>query len=117
MMMLPIDSLYSRNPLALPPDTSLQDTAQAMSERRVSSVLIMVDDRLDGIVTDRDLRTRALARAWRRTPDRPHHDLQPAADRRQRHPVRRHPADDQSGVHHLPVVQAARWWGSSPRRI
>jgi len=109
MMMLPIDSLYSRNPLALPPDTSLQDTAQAMSERRVSSVLIMVEDRLEGIVTDRDLRTRALARGL--APDTP------IATIMTRNPLQ---IDDsatlfdailqmtQSGVHHLPVVQGSK---------
>ncbi len=106
MMMLPIDSLYSRNPLALPPTTTLQQTAQAMSERRVSSALIMVDETLQGIVTDRDLRTRALARGL--PPNTPiAHIMTP-------HPLQiEHSATlfdailqmTQKGVHHLPVVQ------------
>ena len=106
MMMLPIESLISRNPLRLPPDASVQQAAQAMSERRVSSVLIMVEDRLEGIVTDRDLRSRALAKGL--APDTP------IANIMTRHPL--HITESaslfdailhmtQSGVHHLPVLQ------------
>ncbi len=63
MMMLPIHSLISRNPLTQTLNDTLQQTAQAMAERRVSSALIIDDDHeLLGIITDRDLRTRALAK-------------------------------------------------------
>ena len=62
MMMLPIESLVSRNPLTLGPNASLQEAALAMTGRRVSSVLVMEGDKLCGIVTDRDLRSRALAK-------------------------------------------------------
>lgn len=62
MMLMPIDKLVSRNPLTLSTDKNLQQTAEAMAKRRVSSVLIVNDkDELQGIVTDRDLRNRALA--------------------------------------------------------
>ena len=61
MMMLPIAGLISRDPLTLSAAATLQQAAQAMSERRVSSVLVMQGNQLEGIVTDRDLRSRALA--------------------------------------------------------
>ena len=62
MMMLPIESLVSRSPLTLGPNASLQEAALAMTGRRVSSVLVMEGDTLCGIVTDRDLRSRAMAK-------------------------------------------------------
>ncbi|MAR89616.1 MAG: nucleotidyltransferase [Pseudomonadales bacterium] len=62
MMMLPIEGLISRNPLALSPEVNVQQAAGAMSDRRVSSVLITEAGKLLGIVTDRDLRSRAMAR-------------------------------------------------------
>ncbi|GMG87998.1 putative nucleotidyltransferase substrate binding domain-containing protein [Biformimicrobium ophioploci] len=62
LMMQPIDAHVSREPLTLPPTTPIQEAAGAMSERRVSSVLVMDSGQLLGILTDRDLRSRALAR-------------------------------------------------------
>lgn len=40
---------------------SVQQAAQLMTEKRVSSLLVEQDERLTGILTDRDLRTRVLA--------------------------------------------------------
>lgn len=109
MMMLPIESLISRDPLALPPDTTLQDTARAMSERRVSSVLIMVGEALQGIVTDRDLRTRALANGLSADT--------PIATIMTQNPLQIDQGATlfdailqmtQKGVHHLPVIQNKR---------
>lgn len=42
---------------------SLQAVAHAMTQRRVSSALVLDDNRLQGIITDRDLRARALTAA------------------------------------------------------
>lgn len=50
-----------RAPVSCPGDTSIQRAAGIMREHRVSSLLLMADDRLEGIVTDRDIRNRAVA--------------------------------------------------------
>jgi CBS domain-containing protein len=60
-MMRQIKDLMAADVLSIPPDTTIQATAQLMSERRLSSVLIMEGDDLQGIVTDRDIRSRAVA--------------------------------------------------------
>ncbi|MDO8862553.1 DUF294 nucleotidyltransferase-like domain-containing protein [Haliea sp. E1-2-M8] len=49
--------------LTVTPGDSLQTVARAMTARRVSSALVLEGDRLQGIVTDRDLRTRCVAEA------------------------------------------------------
>lgn len=57
----PIRTLLKREPITLPPDTSIQDTAVVMRDRRVSSVLLVEQGLLFGLVTDRDLRNRVVA--------------------------------------------------------
>ena len=107
MMMLPISSLISRDPLAIHHNTSIQQTAQAMAQRRVSSVLIIGEDsELLGIVTDRDLRTRALAQGLAldtpisqiMTLDVEHIDINASLFDAILYMT-------QSGVHHLPVKE------------
>ncbi len=61
LLNLPLQSLIKRPPVVLPPGTSIQQTAQTMHRERVSSVLLMEQDKLFGLVTDRDLRNRAVA--------------------------------------------------------
>ncbi|MCK5791345.1 MAG: cyclic nucleotide-binding/CBS domain-containing protein [Ketobacter sp.] len=112
MMMLPIAGLISRDPLTLSAAATLQQAAQAMSERRVSSVLVMQGNQLEGIVTDRDLRSRALAQGL------PLHT--PIAQVMTRNP--KHIELDaslfdailqmtQQGIHHLPVLEGNRLAG------
>lgn len=60
-MMRPISDLMSTKLLCTDPTTSIQKTAALMSKNRFSSILIMKDDQLLGIVTDRDIRSRAVA--------------------------------------------------------
>jgi CBS domain-containing protein len=57
----PIRSLIKRAPITVPPDTSIQATAVLMRDRRVSSVLLVEQGLLFGLVTDRDLRNRVVA--------------------------------------------------------
>lgn len=45
------------------PERSVADAAKLMSEKRVSSLLVEQDEKLVGILTDRDLRNRVVARA------------------------------------------------------
>lgn len=62
-------ALIVREPVCVEPDTSIREAAQIMTRERVSSLLICQSDqdhpqnvgKLMGIVTDRDLRMRALA--------------------------------------------------------
>jgi len=60
-MMRRVKDLMSSNVLSVAPADSIQSTAQLMSEHRISSVLVMQDEQLKGIVTDRDIRSRAVA--------------------------------------------------------
>lgn len=65
----PLRTLIGREPVCAPPTQSIREAARQMSEARVSSLLIREDDRLVGILTDRDLRTRVLAEGV--SPDAP----------------------------------------------
>jgi len=56
-----ISELMHFGAVTLPPDTSIRDTAKKMSESSVSSMMITQDEKLVGVVTDRDLRNRVLA--------------------------------------------------------
>lgn len=48
-------------PVTAPPDSSLAEAAQLMERNDVGALLIVTDERLVGIVTDRDLALRGLA--------------------------------------------------------
>jgi CBS domain-containing protein len=60
-MTTPVRALIKRAPITLPPTASILQTAQTMRDHRVSSVLLIEQEHLFGVVTDRDLRNRALA--------------------------------------------------------
>lgn len=53
--------LLRRAPITTTADTTIREAVQLMARERVSSLLVVEGDRLVGIVTDRDLRTRVLA--------------------------------------------------------
>jgi CBS domain-containing protein len=57
----PVRTLLRREPVTVAPTTSIREAAVLMREQRVSSVLIVEQEHLFGIVTDRDLRNRAIA--------------------------------------------------------
>ena len=57
----PVRALLQRGPVQLPPDASIRTAAEHMRAQRVSSVLLVEDGVLTGLVTDRDLRSRVLA--------------------------------------------------------
>lgn len=100
-------ALIVRPPLFVGPGTPVAEAAEVMSRERVSSVLVSGEPM--GIVTDRDLRNRVLARR-----------LDPAAPVRtvMTHPVRTIPAGAtvfesmvvmlELRVHHLPVEEKGR---------
>ncbi|MHB1198288.1 MAG: putative nucleotidyltransferase substrate binding domain-containing protein [Polaromonas sp.] len=57
----PIRSLIKREPITLPPTTTIRAAAALMRELRVSSVLLVEQGHLFGLITDRDLRNRVVA--------------------------------------------------------
>ncbi|MCB5161779.1 putative nucleotidyltransferase substrate binding domain-containing protein [Marinomonas algarum] len=61
LMTCPVVSLLRRQPISTDQSSDIRTAAQIMTEHRVSSLLITENDELIGIVTDRDLRTRAVA--------------------------------------------------------
>ena len=61
LMTTPVRALVRREAITLPPSASIQETAQLMMIQRVSSVLLVEQGHLFGVVTDRDLRNRVVA--------------------------------------------------------
>ena len=56
-----VRELITRDPVTVPRTASIRQAAQTMAEQGVSCLLVTQDDRLAGILTDRDLRNRVLA--------------------------------------------------------
>lgn len=61
LLQLQVADLVTRVPVSAPPDLSLREAAALMTRERVSSLLVVADGSLRGIVTDRDLRSRCIA--------------------------------------------------------
>ena len=61
LLTTPIRTLVKRPPITQAPSASIQATAQLMRDARVSSVLLVENDQLLGLITDRDLRNRVVA--------------------------------------------------------
>ncbi|MGM0593781.1 MAG: putative nucleotidyltransferase substrate binding domain-containing protein [Pseudomonadota bacterium] len=61
LMQLEAGSLVRRAPIGIGPQQSIREAASVMSDKRVSSLLVMEGEKLLGIVTDRDLRQRVIA--------------------------------------------------------
>ena len=61
LMTASIRTLVKKEPITLPPSATIQQTAQLMKAKGVSSVLLVEQDHLFGVVTDRDLRNRVVA--------------------------------------------------------
>ena len=57
-----VRDVMSGDPVCLAPQTTLTEAAERMAERDIGDVLIVDDSGLCGIVTDRDIVVRALAR-------------------------------------------------------
>ena len=102
-----VRDLLSRDPVTVDTTTSVRRAAQVMSEEGCSSLLVMDGDRLAGILTDRDLRTRVLAAGVDpevpvtdvMTPDPVTGSLEALASEVLLEMVGRH-------IHHLPIVDA-----------
>jgi CBS domain-containing protein len=109
LMTAPVRALIKREPITLPPHTPIAEAARIMSEKRVSSVLIVEQGHLFGLITDRDLRNRVLATGL--DPARPVADIATLA------PMTidvQKPAFDalllmaRHNIHHVPVLDGHR---------
>jgi CBS domain-containing protein len=56
-----VRDIMARNPVSLPPDTSIEQAAQRMRDDDIGNVIVGDENNLQGIVTDRDIVVRALA--------------------------------------------------------
>ena len=102
------DLIRDRELTSCPPTVSIAQAAQMMDERRVTCLVIASEGTEPGILTDRDLRSRVVAR--RVDPDRPVGEVMTS-------PVQTISADalvfeamlvmSERGIHHLPVEDAA----------
>jgi len=61
LMKTPVRQLLKRPPVTVSPSSPIRAVAELMRAQRVSSVLVVDQGHLFGLVTDRDLRNRALA--------------------------------------------------------
>ena len=61
LMATPLSDMLARKPITLPPETPIRQAAEIMAEHNISSMLVTEDERLVGIVTDRDLRGKVVA--------------------------------------------------------
>lgn len=103
-----VRDLLRGTPVTAPPSTSIADAAREMTEAGVSSLVLMEDDRLVGIVTDRDLRRRVLAAGV--DPARPVRDVMtvdPVTVDAQALALEAMLEMTGRNIHHLPVVDAS----------
>lgn len=59
--MTTIDAVMSRKAIYVDPDTSVLDAARMMREQDIGAILVGENDRLVGMVTDRDIAIRGIA--------------------------------------------------------
>ena len=104
---LKISDVVQQRKIAIRPEQSVQDAAKIMTEQRVSSLLVEEQDKLVGIITDRDLRSRVTASGW------PASTQVSQVMTRQPHSIDKHAylyeavqQMSQHNIHHLPVLDA-----------
>ena len=112
VMMREVRSVMSTGLLAVNGSNSVQDVAAVMTGRRVSSAFVMDGEELVGIVTDRDLRARCVARGLPAST--------PVAEIMTASPLAIDGGESlfdttllmtRRGIHHLPVMEAGRLAG------
>ncbi len=105
----PVAAMVQRAPISLPMHTPIRAVAEHMREQRVSSVLLVEDGALVGLVTDRDLRNRVLATGM--DIGRPVRDiatLEPHTLQAQSPAFEALLLMARANIHHLPVMDGAR---------
>ena len=102
----PVKALLKREAIALPPHTSIMEAAQVMRDQRVSSILIVKDGVLFGLITDRDLRNRVVAAGLdTQRPIMEIATLAPMTIDIQRHAFDALLMMARHNIHHVPVMQ------------
>ncbi len=109
LLSMRLQALVKHAPVTLSPQASILEVARTMRERGVSSVMLVEQEHLFGLVTDRDLRNRVVAEGL---------DLsRPAADIATLAPMtldQRSPAFEalllmaRHNIHHVPVMDGQR---------
>ncbi|MES9830881.1 MAG: putative nucleotidyltransferase substrate binding domain-containing protein [Candidatus Thiodiazotropha sp. DIVDIV] len=64
-----ISDLLTKSPVTADVDSTIRETALVMSEKNISSMMLMENEKLVGMITDRDLRKRCVAAGL--SPDTP----------------------------------------------
>jgi CBS domain-containing protein len=106
LMTTPVSKLVSRPPVVLSPHANIREAAAAMTREQISSLMVAADDQLKGIVTDRDLRCRVIAKGL--PPDRTLGDIMtPAPVTVEAHSTAYEAllVMARNRIHHLPVLQ------------
>lgn len=62
-MTIGISEILKKEPITLDLNSTIQEAASVMTEHKVSSIMLTEQDKLSGIVTDRDIRSRCVAKA------------------------------------------------------
>lgn len=102
----PISQIMSRTLISAGVNDTVQQAAAIMTEARVSSILVLQDQRLVGIVTDRDLRSRVLAVGA--SADLPLSEIMtrsPASIDARSLVMHAQTLMSEKNIHHLPVVE------------
>jgi CBS domain-containing protein len=109
LFMTPMGELVRREPVVVTPDTTIAAAARQMSKHGVSSLLVNEGDVVRGIVTDRDLRNRVLAKD--RDPSQPVAEIMTTdlVTQDASHPVLEGIITMAGrGIHHLPLTRGGR---------
>ena len=111
-MTVEVRDLVRREPVAVEAGTTIRETAALMSRENVSSVMVLDNGMLAGIITDRDLRRRCVA-IGRPTDEPASSIMTPAPQTIQAHNlmVQALMTMTRLHVHHLPVMDGDRLAG------
>jgi CBS domain-containing protein len=63
-----LDQIMTRNPLTVTDDTTIQDAARLMLQRKVAGLPVVKQGRLVGIITESDI-FRLVVRTWEDKPE------------------------------------------------
>jgi CBS domain-containing protein len=112
LMNTPVSALLSGDVIDIDHDSSIYDASVKMTEHGVSSLLIMAEGKLTGIITDRDIRSRCLAEGL--SPEVPvrqimtHDPIQMSSDSLAFDALM---IMTQKNIHHLPVIDGSKALG------
>jgi CBS domain-containing protein len=111
-----VRSLVMRPPVISRPEATIREVARKMVEERVSAMLISDDNGVQGIVTDRDIRSRVVAAGL--TGDRPVTEImtrEPITLEGDAHAYEAAIVMMQDNIHHLPVTADGKLIGMVSR--